>query len=253
MGSRQIQINHCYILHSRAYQDNSLILQCFSLEKGIISVLARGARSSKKQLLSLLQPFQSLSLSYLGRGDLQILTGVEALAISEQIIQNNVITTFKLTGKAMYCAYYLNELLLRLLALEDSNPDIFALYQKTLFDLQNNKSSLAISLRYFEIQLLNFLGYQPNLMYDVSSSEEIQENRNYYFDPLAGPSEVTSKNENSLQGRYFSGKNLLAIQSLIFDTPQLQSDSKYLLRQILQSHLGDKPLKSREVYIQMYG
>jgi DNA repair protein RecO (recombination protein O) len=248
MNSRQIQINLCYILHSRPYQDNSLIIQCLSWERGLISILSKGARSSKKQLLSLLQPFQSLSISYLGKGDLYILTGVE---LHSQV--NSHISTPLLKGKSIYCAYYINELILRLLPIEETNPDLFSLYQKTLHKLQNT-DSIEIVLRIFEIRLLAILGYELNLQYDIHTGKKIKENINYYYDPLSGPYEIEDKLlcNSKQQITCVSGKTLLAISFLDFESQQVKKESKLLLRQVLQNHLGDKPLKSREVYRQLY-
>jgi len=49
-----------------------------------------------------------------------------------------------------------------------------------------------------------------------------------------------------------SGKSLTAIDSLTLDNQQILKESKVLLRQILLGYLGDTPLKSREVYRQLY-
>jgi len=252
MSQRSAQNNLCYVLHSRPYQENSLILQCLSRERGIISLLSKGARSSKKQLLSLLQPFKPLSISYIGKGDLYILTGVELSSTEGQDISKPL-----LQGKSIYCAYYINELLIRLLPQDEAYLDVFSLYQKTLVNLQF-KDSFEEVLRIFELSLLTHLGYELNLKYDIHTGKEVDSNKNYYYDPLSGPYEFTdnnfsSNNSQQLPHLSISGKTLTAINSLSFDNPQVQKESKILLRQVLNLHLGDKPLKSREVYKQLYG
>jgi len=236
MSQRSAQNNLCYVLHSRPYQENSLILQCLSRERGIISLLSKGARSSKKQLLSLLQPFKPLSISYIGKGDLYILTGVELSSTEGQDISKPL-----LQGKSIYCAYYINELLIRLLPQDEAYKDSFEEV-----------------LRIFELSLLTHLGYELNLKYDIHTGKEVDSNKNYYYDPLSGPYEFTdnnfsSNNSQQLPHLSISGKTLTAINSLSFDNPQVQKESKILLRQVLNLHLGDKPLKSREVYKQLYG
>ena len=250
MGKRQIQTNLCYLLHSRAYQDNSLIIQCLSRENGVINLFAKGARSSKKQLLSLLQPFQCLSISYIGKSDLYILTGVEL-----STIDNHSLTKPLLQGKSVYCAYYINELILRLLPLAEAYPDVFNLYQQTILDLQFKETYEKV-LRVFELSLLTHLGYELNLKYDIYTGKKIDANNFYYYDPLSGPYESLSDNNfsnNIQQHQRISGKILTAIYSLAFDSPQVLRVSKNLLRQVLNYHLGDKPLKSRAVYKQLYG
>lgn len=244
--SPQIQTNLCYLLHSRPYQDSSLIIQCLTLENGVISILSKGARSSKKQLLSLLQPFHCLSISHVGKGDLSILTGVELYPIDKLSVPNPL-----LRGKSIYCAYYLNELILRLLPLHESYPEVFSLYQKTIVGLQQN-DSLDSVLRCFEVSLLAVLGYELNLHYDIHTGKEIEDNKQYYYDPLSGPYEMDPVENHRQQHPCVSGKTLTAINSLTFDHLQVKNESKNLLRQVLLCYLGDKPLKSREVYRQLY-
>jgi DNA repair protein RecO (recombination protein O) len=257
MGSRQTQTSCCYLLHSRPYQDNDLLIQCLSRDDGIINLLSKGARSSKKGLLSLLQPFQCLSVSYVGSGDLYILTGVEIFSLEQFSASNSIeFSKLKLCGKSIYCAYYINELILRLLPLGDPFPEVFRLYQKTLVDLKQDNNAVEIVLRIFEISLLTLLGYEPNLQVDIHSGKKIEQDKQYYYDPLSGPYELdhnmTMCNVNQ-QHPCISGKTLTAINSLTFDNSQVQKESKILLRQVLLCYLGDKPLKSREVYRQLYG
>jgi DNA repair protein RecO (recombination protein O) len=242
-------INLCYVLHSYPYQDNSLILQCFSLEQGLISFLSKGARSSKKNLLSLLQPFKLLSISFVGKGDLYTLTGVEQSTLLENLDDN----ASTLTGKSIYCAYYVNELLLRLLSKGEENTEVFALYQQTIDELLD-KSRLEVVLRNFEIKLLNLLGYQPNLDVDIITGKPVIVGKNYCYDILSGPYETDLSLKKQAGNRFIiSGLSLLSIKELNLDNSQVLKDSKYLLRQLLLCQLGDKPLKSREVYRQLYG
>lgn len=255
-----MNVNLCYILHSYPYRDNSLILQCLSLERGLISFLSKGARSSKKNLLSLLQPFQPLSITYAGKGDLFILTGVEASSMDT----GSAVIKPSLKGKSIYCAYYVNELYLRLLSKDEPNTPAFALYQKTIERLVD-QDKLEKTLRIFEINLLEILGYQPNLDYDIKSGEAVSAAKDYYFDLLSGPYAVDTaltKPEYKTQNQILkiSGNTLLSIKSLNFDSAynspcdssQILKQSKQLLTQLLQCHLGDKPLKSKEVYRQLY-
>lgn len=244
----------CYILHSYPYQENSLILQCLSLERGLIRILSKGARSSKKNLLSLLQPFQLLSISYVGKSDLLILTGVE-LSITSEVENYSVASGEKplLSGQSVYCAYYVNELYMRLLIAEEANTQLFALYQRTIENLYQ-KDTLELTLRIFEINFLHLLGYQPNLEHDILSGNKISKNSKYYFDAVSGAYEVnTTLTKVNTKNCIVSGKTLLAIKSHNFTQQQTLKESKLLFRHLLLYLLGDKPLKSREVYKQLYG
>jgi DNA repair protein RecO (recombination protein O) len=195
-----------------------------------------------------------LSISFVGKGDLYLLTGVEKSTLLDPSVGDNFVdNTPVLMGKSIYCAYYVNELLLRLLSKDEDNTDAFALYQKTLIRLQNT-AKLEVSLRVFEICLLNILGYQPNLEFDIISGKPVAVDKNYYYDILSGPYEVDTSLKNKGNNSFIiNGLSLLSIKELNFDSDQLLKQSKQLLRQLLLCQLGEKPLKSREVYRQLYG
>lgn len=243
MSSRIIhKYQETYILHCREFQDNSLILSCFTKEQGIISILAKGARSSKKNYNCLLQPFLNNSISCVqSKSELFILTEVSEnrTQSKQQVLQ----------GKALYCAYYLNEIILRLVPENEAYIHLFDLYKKTLNKLLDT-DQIALILRYFELHLLHQLGYTPNFVIDTFSDEEIDEDETYLFDPLSGPYKVKINNDKRFK---VSGSTLWNLSDFSIPDSQTLKESKYLLRLILKHYLGSKPLKSREVYQQMYG
>jgi len=264
--------NHSYILHSYAYQESSIIANVLTFEQGRVNVLAKGVKSSKKGLASLLKPFQSLSLSYLRKDELSILTGTEKSsqlfakssnkvctgnALSEKAISGKALSGKALSGKALYCAYYLNELLLRLLPLQEPCEEIFLLYEETIAELNFSEDRERI-LRSFEVKLLFFLGYELNLEFDAFSHQPIEKNKYYYYDPLSGPYEIEKQNvmvkdQHTINHPQVAGKSLIALNALDFSDKSVVKECKNLLRLVLQQYLGNTPLKSRELYQQLYG
>src|SRR5690606_16476061 len=94
-----------YILHQRPYRNTSQLLECLTVGHGRIGLVARGTRGlGPKGQRALLQPFVPLRISWIRRGDLGRLTGVEAESAG-----------FDLKSEALLAGYYVNELLLRLL------------------------------------------------------------------------------------------------------------------------------------------
>src|SRR5690606_33609603 len=113
------------------------------------------SRRAPRGRRALLQPFVPLVLSWTRRGDLGRLTHVEAEHPG-----------FELGGERLLAAYYVNELLLRLLARGDPNELVFSCYSDCLSNL-GGSSNVARALRLFELRLLRALGYGLELDCDV--------------------------------------------------------------------------------------
>jgi len=231
----RVSLQPAYILHSRPYRDSSALLEVLTAEYGRMSLVARGSRRRARggSRGALLQPFIPLLLSFSGRGELKTLTGTEAVGQAA-----------RLRGDRMFSGMYVNELLVRLLHRHDPHPRLFALYGETLDSLQGN-AVLDDVLRRFELSLLEELGYSFDLRVDGDSGEPVQADRWYHFHPDFGLVAQVGSADPSRPA--FTGSDLLAIAA-----GQLGGDvrltAKRLLRQALASHLGDTPLKSRDLF-----
>ena len=232
--------HYAVVLHSYNYQNSSLIVNFFLRDYGKVSAIARGAKRkrAKDNSFSLLQPFQNIMVSLTGKQELLILKTIEATQ-----------THWKLSGKALYCAYYINELLLRLLPSETECVELFLLYNKTLCLLAENSIQFEAPLRIFELKLLEFLGYGLNLDYSIDSERPIDADKTYYYRIGSGASEKKVFAPDSLP---ISGKTLVDLGQLKLTDVKTLQQSKQLLKWALAEHLGDKPLKSREIFKQLY-
>ncbi len=236
------------VLHHYNYQDNSLIVNFFVQELGKLSAVARGVKNSKKGRYALLQPFQKLTISLSGKGDLLTLTQVEALLQADS-------EKWNLKGKSLYCAYYINELLLNLLPAHTDCSAIFNLYHEVLKllsshidDSDQDNFHYEIPLRLFELKLLEFLGYSLNLTVDQSSGEKVSADRQYYYQLDVGPS---LQQNIQAQALLISGQTLLNMAQSRFNDQKTLHESKQLLKWAISQHLN-KPLKSRELFKQLY-
>jgi len=234
-----------YILHSRPYRNTSKLLDIFSREQGRRVLVARGARKEKSRLQGYLQPFMPLLLSWQGGGEVQTLTGAESAAHEDAI-----------SGQKLLTAFYLNELLLRLLAKGDPHPALYDAYAATLQNLSAESIQEEAHLRMFECFLLQELGYGLVLDHDVDSGEVLQAEQRYCYQPEYGPVKMTADACES--GLPVQGATLLALQQGDLQLHQTEADrsihilreAKQLLRMSLARHLGNRPLKSRELYRQ---
>ena len=232
-----------FVLHYYSYRDNSLIVNFFISDFGKVSAVARGIKNSRKNQFSLLQPFQKLNLSLSGKSDLLTLKSIE------QTQQQ-----WQLNGKALYCAFYINELLLRLLPSHTDCHLIFELYQQ-IIDLlvQNNDEHpvhFEVPLRIFELKFLEFLGYGLNISNEIHTGQSIDEHRIYYYLMHSGPSATIPEHDDFL---IISGRTLIDLTNNQFDRAETLQESKQLLKWALSEQLGNKPLKSREMFKQLYG
>ena len=231
--SHRVSLQSAFILHGRDFQNTSRLLDIFTLDYGRITLVAKGARSPRSRLQGILEPFTPLIISWSGKGEVQTLTGAESVK-----------STINLSGKQVMSAYYINELLQRLMTFHDPHPELFSIYKKTLESFYNNDDELV--LRRFEKKLLAEIGYGLNLEVESENGDALSKDEMYYYDVEKGP--VSIKN-NKVDGEFIiSGQTLLDLSVGEFSCAQSQKEAKQLMRIILSHHLGGKPLKTRSLH-----
>ena len=235
--SHRVSLQPAFILHGRDFQNTSRLLDVFSLEYGRVTLVAKGVRSSRSKLHGLLEPFTPLIVSWSGKGDVQTLTGAES-------VKNEI----KLSGKQIMCAYYINELLQRLMTEHDPHPELFNIYQATLERFKYDDEEVV--LRRFEKNLLSEIGYGLNLDIESESGNSIVTNENYYYDIEKGPVSIKQDNMSHETNAelIISGKTLYDMSVDTFSSSQSKKEAKQLMRIILNHYLGDKPLKTRNLH-----
>jgi DNA repair protein RecO (recombination protein O) len=220
------------VIHRRDYQNTSLLLELFTPDEGRLPALAKGAKSGRASRAALLQPFTPLLVSLRGRGEIKQLLKVEPEG-----------RHFRLQGERLYCGFYLNELLMRLLERRDPYPRLFHYYVYTLERLAG-ETSADQALRYFEVEMLQELGYGLLLDHTADTGEPIAPERRYHYEIEQGPLSLhKGRDEQSIDGR-----TLLSLHNRESLDQQAANEAKRLLRRILAFYLGDKPLKSRELF-----
>ncbi|XWY18871.1 DNA repair protein RecO [Bisgaard Taxon 45] len=223
-----------FVLHRKAYSETSLLVELFTEETGRLTVLAKGARAKRSALKGILQPFTPLLLRWSGRSELKTLTKVEPAAIALPLQQT-----------ALYSGFYVNELLCRVLEPETGYPHLFQDYLRCLTGLARAEHQIEPSLRHFEFQLLQTLGYGVDFCHCAGSGESIDENMTYRYREEKGF--ISSLIKDNLT---FYGRELLAFEARQFDDTATLQAAKRFTRIALKQYLGNKPLKSRELFTQ---
>ena len=229
----RIALQPAFLLHRKPYRDSSRIYDFFTLEHGVISVMAKSVWRKEKggSLASLIQPFTPLLISFVGRASLKTLSKVE-LADNHK----------NLTGERIFCALYLNELLLKLVGRNIPYPELFGYYSRSL-DALKIATYVEEPLRSFELFLLAELGYEIDLETD-STGSPINECANYLYEPAHGFTKIQSEIVDE-GGRYL-GRDILKMAKGEFN--QVSAALKRLLRVTLSYHLGEKELQSRSLF-----
>ncbi len=176
-----------YMLHASAWRETSLVVQAFSREHGCLALVAKGAKRPYSTLRPVLTAFQPLSLSWAGGGEVKTLTRAEIAGVRP------------LVGGALMSAWYMNELLLRLLPREDAHPVLFDAYDAALAQLAGG-SRAAGALRRFEWILLRETGYG------------VDEDEPDFDDPLIEPElrrSLRDRLEVNLAGRPLATRKVL--------------------------------------------
>lgn len=227
------------MLHSYPYSETSLLLEVFSRAHGRVPILAKGARRPRSNLRGMLMAFQPLSIGWSGRGEVRTLNGCEWSGGQPL-----------LSGDALLCGFYLNELLLRLMAREDPHEILFDHYAEALRGLAENAgegSDRARALRAFETALLKELGYAVMLDREAGGSVPIDPQRDYFYEPERGPVPVFRVEEAGGKP-VFSGRTLLAIAQENFGDAAVLPQYKQLMRLLINHRLDKQPLHSRAVF-----
>jgi DNA repair protein RecO (recombination protein O) len=226
-----------YVLHSYPFKETSLVVELFTRDFGRVAAVAKGARRPRSAMRGMLQSFQPLLGAWSGKLELKTLHSLEWYA-----------GLLMLQGEALMCGFYMNELLLRLLAREDAHEALFDDYGLTLKALAAAPSDSANILRRFELRLLQQLGYAVPLTHNIKD-EAVLADAQYFYVPEMGP--VSLQHDYQENGVQLSGKTLLDMDKDDYTDVQTQQQSKQLMRLLISHYLGDKPLHTRQLLMDL--
>lgn len=238
---RRIEHEPAFVLHSYPYKETSLVLETFTRAHGRVALMARGARRPRSALRGVLMAFQPLRLSWSGAAELCNLTGAEWSGGQPA-----------LSGPALMPAFYLNELLMRLLPRDDPHETLFDAYANSLAALSAGTPESAVLvqaaiLRSFERRLLAELGYALGLERDASSGAPIDAARDYVYQPERGP---VSGNGAAGELRV-SGQTLLDIARDDYARAETREEARLLMRALIGQRLGAQGLHTRSVMMEL--
>ncbi|MFO7857925.1 MAG: DNA repair protein RecO [Ectothiorhodospiraceae bacterium] len=223
-----------WVLHRRSYRDTSLLVELLTQENGRIGAVARGARQQRSRWRGRLEPFQPVLVNWLGRGELATLTNAES---SGRFLQ--------FPGTRLAAAFYISELVLRLVRRGEPLPGVFLAYGDALTNLAEDRLPEDGILRVFEKRLLDALGYGLLLEVTADDHEPVAAAGWYRYELEYGPVAVTG----SEHGLTVSGRTLLALAAEdVSETARARQETQRLMRAALRLYIGTRPLQSRAFY-----
>ncbi|WP_313274961.1 DNA repair protein RecO [Stenotrophomonas sp.] len=225
-----------YVLHARPWRETSLLVEVLSLDHGRIGLLARGVQGPKKQpLRAALQALQSIRFDAVLGGELAQLRRAESQDVAP-----------RLHGQAMLAGFYVNELVMRLAPRLDPLPELYFAYAGLRATLDQPDASLAWSLRRFERDLLEALGFGFDWA-TAADGEAIDPAARYRLDPLQGPLRLLSERSSNERRGLATGAALLAMAEDREPSSTELASLRLQMRAVLLHHLGGRGLKSWEM------
>lgn len=231
--STDVRINNepGFVLHTYPFKETSVVAEIFTRGHGRVALIARGARRPASSLRGLVQPFTPLLLSWFGKHELKTLHAAEW--------QGGINAP---QGRGLMCGFYLNELLLRMLARGDPHEALYDRYLETLGMLAGERADFERILRRFEKNLLADIGYGATFDLEADTRAPIRADVRYVYQPERGAVRAVDQ-----PGCPVSGRTLLDLAADRFDDPATLAEAKVLMRSLINHTLGAKPLYTRQL------
>ena len=251
-------VQQAYVLHHYDWSESSLILDLFTRDRGRLAVVAKGAKRPYSQLRAVLLPFQRI----------QVTLSKPAKSASAADGEGPEVVTLRgaewaggatmPAGAALFSGYYLNELLLKLLARQDPHPALFDAYAETLPELHASEDAQSqAALRAFELRLLSELGLLPDLSLATLTQTPVQPERRHALSAEAGvivagddaATHLDGATLVQLEAALVHGSGVALRQACSINNGRALPALRTQLRSLLHYHLGQKPLRTRQVML----
>lgn len=248
-----------FVLHQYDWSETSLIVDLFTREQGRVVVAAKGAKRPFSQLRPVLLPFQRIQVG-LGRAA-RSPSGEEAVPEVQTLRSAEWGAGAVMpAGAALFSGFYLNELLMRLLARHDPHTALFDAYAATLPELAGRSGTATreeagaqAALRAFELKLLEAVGLLPDLSLATATQAAVDPGQRYRLHGEAGV--VAAPRDGDLDGGALIAAQAALQHGSLAALQQACARAlpgwRSALRGLLHYHLGGSPLRTRQLMIEL--
>ena len=248
-STHRVSHEPAYVLHRYDWSESSLILETFTRHHGRIALVAKGAKRPTSNFRPVLLPLQPLQLNFGGDAEIRTLKGAEWVG-------GHVMPT----GEALLSGYYLNELVLRLLARDDPHQALFDAYAAVVQVLASDHggaqgATQSAALRAFELLLLREVGLLPVLDMQTLTLAPLRADAGYALVPEVGLREAQD-GEPALSGPQWAGLQAMLSDPAPFTAtlrgvatlnPGGNAALRAQLRILLNYHCGVSSLRTRQM------
>lgn len=172
---RSFRVEAIVLRHSD-WGEADRLLSLYSREHGKLRAIAKGVRKLRSRKAGHLEPFTRATLQLARGRDLPIVTQAEALESHIPLREELLLVGY---------ASYVVELVERFTYEDEENASIYRLLSDSLRRL-SAKHDPELVVHYYEIRLLDLLGFRPHLFHCASCEREIQAEDQYFSAILGG-------------------------------------------------------------------
>lgn len=244
--AQRISAEPAYVLHRYHWSESSLILEVFTRHHGRIALVAKGVKRPSSSFRPILLPLQPLHLAFGGDAEIKTLRAAEWQG-------GHVMPT----GDVLMSGYYLNELLLTLLAREDPHPRLFDVYANVVRVITSEHGdALESALRAFELLLLREIGLLPQLNAQTMTLLALHPDERYSLVPEGGLRQTGVADRASLNGKqWLALQQVLDVRQAFTDVlracADVATELKPQLRTLINYHCGVSTLRTRQIMIDL--
>ena len=247
MATQRISDEPAFVVHRYDWSESSLILEVFTRHHGRVALVAKGAKRPSSNFRPVLLPLQPLHVSFGGEAEIRTLKSAEW--VGGQIMP---------TGEGLLSGYYLNELVLRLLARDDPHPQLFDAYAGAVAVLASGHTdAIEPALRAFELLMLREIGLLPALETQTLTLGPVEGDEHYTLVAEAG---IMATGDDD-QRPSLTGTRWLALQRAmdepapfhptVREAARDMAELKPMLRSLLHYHCGVGSLRTRQMLIDL--
>lgn len=167
---RSVRI-HAIVLRHSDWGEADRLVSLYTREQGKLRAVVKGARKITSRKAGHMEPFTHVKL--------QISRGHNLFIVTQADTINAYLTlrgSLEMTGTASYVVELLDRFVYED---EGPNPTLYRLLAETLDRLSTGEDAWLV-VRYYEMRLLDFLGFRPQLVECANCSREIQAEGQYF-------------------------------------------------------------------------
>ena len=245
--ARSIRVESVVLRHSE-WGEADRFVTLYTLEMGKLRALAKGVRRPRSRKAGHLEPFNHANLLLAKGREIWLITQAETINSFSSMLDNLMLTTY---------AAYVVELLDRFTYEEGENRAIYRLLVDTLGRLnqlgsyQTSETRADLVVRYFEMRLLDYLGFRPQLFQCANCNTTILAEDQFFsaeaggvLCPICGPKAAIVRPVSVLALKYMrhfqrsSFNEALRASPAIITSREFESLMQYYLTYLLERGLN---------------